>query len=90
MYADPASVAYDGYMAARATDADLLALNQALDDLAGNSERTARVLELTYFGGMTRDAVASVLEISSRTVDRDLKLGRAWLHKRLGRRGDNA
>lgn len=70
-------------LATPAPDTEMLTLDQALDDLAVNSERTAQVLELTYFGGMTRNSVADHLNISTRTVDRDLKLGRAWLHKRL-------
>lgn len=67
-----------------AVDADLLLLDDALDKLATRNLRTARVLELIYFGGLTQDAVAEVLDISRRTIDRDLKLGRAWLKKELG------
>ncbi|MEE4304165.1 MAG: ECF-type sigma factor [Wenzhouxiangella sp.] len=62
---------------------EMLAFDQALDDLAENNARTARVLELTYFGGLTQDAIASLVGVSRRTVDRDLKLGRAWLRTRL-------
>lgn len=65
-------------------NADILILDNALDRLADYSERTSRILELIYFGGLTRDAVANVMEISSSTVDRDLKLGRAWLRRALG------
>lgn len=66
-----------------APDADLLVLDEALGRLARHSERTSQILELTYFGGLTRDAVATVLNVSSRTVDRDLSLGRAWLRREL-------
>lgn len=66
-----------------APEADLLVLDEALTRLAEHSERTVRILELAYFGGLTREAVADVLGISSRTVDRDLKLGRAWLRNQL-------
>lgn len=62
---------------------DMLTFDQALDELARNNERTARVLELTYFGGLTQDAIATLTGVSRRTVDRDLKLGRAWLRSRL-------
>ena len=58
-------------------------LDAALTKLASHSQRTARTLELIYFGGLTQDAVAEVLGISRRTVDRDLKLGRAWLRTEL-------
>lgn len=62
---------------------DLLALDEALSRLAKVSERTARALELTYFAGMTQDDIAETLSVSRRTVDRDLKLGRAWLRAEL-------
>jgi len=62
---------------------EILAFDQALDDLAANNRRTARVIELTYFGGLTQGAIASLIGVSRRTVDRDLKLGRAWLRSRL-------
>lgn len=64
-------------------DADVLILDDALGRLAEVSERTSRILELTYFGGLTRDAVAGVMNVSNRTVDRDLSLGRAWLRREL-------
>lgn len=67
-------------------DADLLLLDDALQKLLAGSARIARVLELIYFGGLTQVEVAAVLGISRRTVDRDLKLGRAWLKKELGSR----
>ncbi|AKS42490.1 sigma-70 family RNA polymerase sigma factor [Wenzhouxiangella marina] len=66
-----------------APSTDLLALDEALTRLAERSERIARALELCYFGGLTQDAVARILDISRRTVDRDLKLGRAWLRAEL-------
>ena len=76
-------------IAAPEAAADLIALDEALEQLEAQSERTARVLELTYFAGLPRDAVAEVMDISSRTVDRDLSLGRAWLRKQL-KAGDQA
>lgn len=76
-------------IAAPEAAADLIALDEALEQLEAHSERTARVLELTYFAGLPRDAVAEVMDISSRTVDRDLSLGRAWLRKQL-KAGDQA
>jgi len=62
---------------------DMLNFDQALGELAENNSRTARVLELTYFGGLTQESIAALLDVSRRTVDRDLKLGRAWLRSRL-------
>lgn len=66
---------------------DLLALDDALERLAGHSQRAADIMELTYFGGLDRQAVAEVLSIGSRTVDRDLSLARAWLRRQLDGEG---
>ena len=66
--------------------ADLLALDEALERLGVLSPRQGRVVELRYFGGMTEQEVADVLDISSRTVRHDWQLARAWLHRELVRR----
>jgi len=66
--------------------ADLLALDEALERLGVLSPRQGRVVELRYFGGMTEQEVADVLDISSRTVRHDWQLARAWLHRELERR----
>lgn len=63
---------------------DLLALDQALSRLDQRDPRVARVIEMTYFGGMRREEIAHVLSISVPTVDRDLRFGRAWLNRTLG------
>lgn len=62
---------------------DVLALHQALDDLAGCDARAARAVEMVYFGGMTNAEVAMVLAVSTPTVERDLRFARAWLNRRL-------
>lgn len=58
-------------------------LDQALLDLARLSERQARVVELRYFGGLTIEETAEVLEVSPVTVKRDWALARAWLYREL-------
>ncbi len=63
--------------------ADLLALHQALQRLEAEDARTGKIIELTYFGGLNRDEVAHVLEVSVPTVDRGLRFGRAWLRREL-------
>ena len=63
---------------------DLLALDQALRQLEAHDARGCRVLEMTYFGGLERDEIARVLEVSVPTVDRDLKFARAWVNKAMG------
>lgn len=62
---------------------ELLALDEVLDRLNDLDERASRVVELRFFGGMTEDEVAEVLDVSTRTVQRDWKKARAWLYKEL-------
>ncbi|MCC5864082.1 MAG: sigma-70 family RNA polymerase sigma factor [Wenzhouxiangella sp.] len=62
---------------------DVLDLEQALAELEKLDERKARAIELSYFGGLTDEEVASTLEISSATVKRDLRTARAWLGSAL-------
>ena len=51
--------------------------------LAGINERRAQTLVLAYFGGLERNEIAQTLEVSVRTVDRELRLGEAWLAQAL-------
>jgi RNA polymerase sigma factor (TIGR02999 family) len=63
---------------------DLLALEDALQKLAAVDERSARVVELRFFAGLTLDEVGKVLGVSKKTVKLDWKTARAWLLDRLG------
>ncbi len=67
-----------------AGDVDLVALDQALERLAGVDSRQARIVELRYFGGLTIDETAHALEISSMTVKREWRTARLWLLRELG------
>jgi RNA polymerase sigma factor (TIGR02999 family) len=62
---------------------DLLALNEALEQLEKMNARQARVVELRYFGGLDEKEVGHVLGIAPRTVRADWQLARAWLYKTL-------
>ncbi len=62
---------------------DLLALDEALHDLAAVHPEMARIVELRYFGGLNREEIAQVLEISSATVTRRWRAARAWLLRHL-------
>ncbi|WP_374012048.1 ECF-type sigma factor [Pseudoxanthomonas koreensis] len=62
---------------------DVLALHQALERLSGHDERAGRVVELAYFGGMSHEEIATVLDVSVPTVDRDLRFAKAWLNRQL-------
>ncbi|MCW4454552.1 ECF-type sigma factor [Flavobacterium sp. MXW15] len=61
----------------------VLSLHRALERFAACDPRAARSVELSYFGGMTRDEIATVLEVSVPTVDRDLRIAKAWLRREL-------
>jgi RNA polymerase sigma factor (sigma-70 family) len=63
--------------------ADVVALDDALNLLAKADERKARVVELRYFGGLTVDEIAAVLDIAAVTVMRDWQYARAWLRRTL-------
>jgi RNA polymerase sigma factor (TIGR02999 family) len=65
-------------------DDDCFALDEALNALAVEDPRSARVVELRYFGGLTEAEVAEVLGISMPTVTRDWRFARSWLLARLG------
>ena len=62
---------------------DLVALDDALKDLATFDERQSRIVELRFFGGLTGEEIAEVLEISPRTVKREWRLAKAWLRREL-------
>lgn len=66
-------------------DESVLLLHDALEAFAKISPRQAKVVELRYFGGMNADEIAEVVQISSRTVERDWEFSRAWLKRELGR-----
>lgn len=64
---------------------ELVALDDALSTLAKLNERQSRIVELRYFGGLSEEEVAEVLQISARTVRRDWSLARVWLYRELNR-----
>ena len=64
-------------------DADVVALHEALERLEAQDERKARVIEAHVFGGLTYEETATALGISAATVDRDLRMAKAWLAREL-------
>lgn len=64
-------------------DLDLLALDEALTELTDHHARMGQVVELRFFGGLTREETAEVLDVSVRTVERDWTRARAYLYDRL-------
>lgn len=71
--ADPASTG----------DIDVLEIDEALQRLASHSPRLAEIVELHYFGGLTYQELAETLKVSEATVDRDLRLAKAWVLKQI-------
>jgi RNA polymerase sigma-70 factor (ECF subfamily) len=64
-------------------DADLVAIDEALERLAAEDPRKAHVVELRFFGGLSVDETARTLAVSARTVHKDWAFARAWLYRAL-------
>jgi RNA polymerase sigma factor (TIGR02999 family) len=65
-------------------DVNLVALDEALKNLASIDPRKSQIVELKFFGGLTVEEIAEVLQVSSDTIERDWKLARAWLRLEIG------
>ena len=63
---------------------DLIAVNEALEKLERLDPRQGRIVELRFFGGLTEEEVAEVLEVSAITIKREWRVARAVLHNQLG------
>jgi RNA polymerase sigma factor (TIGR02999 family) len=79
----------DVALASKPVSIDVLDMDVALTRLSEQDPRKARLIELTYFGGLSGEESAEVLEVSTATVNRDLKLARAWLHHELTRQNQD-
>lgn len=62
---------------------ELVVLDEALNELAKMDERKARVVELRYFGGLSLEETADLLDVSLMTVRRDWRAAKAWLFRRM-------
>jgi RNA polymerase sigma factor (TIGR02999 family) len=69
---------------------DVVALDDALNDLSSLDEQQGRIVELRFFGGLATEEIAEVLGISPSTVKRDWNVAKAWLTRQMkrGNRGD--
>jgi RNA polymerase sigma factor (TIGR02999 family) len=65
--------------------ADLVALDDALSELAEFDPRKSRIVEMRFFGGMSAEEVAEALSCSLRTVEREWRKAKAWLHRAVSR-----
>lgn len=68
-------------------DLDLVAVDRALEKLAAEDARKARVVELRFFGGLSMEETAQTLGVSLRTAHSDWAFARAWLYRALTDRG---
>jgi len=81
-------VAWDEALAvSQEPDADIVAINDALNQLALLDPRKAQVVELRFFGGLSMEETAEVLKISEQTVGRDWKFAKSWLMRTLSEQG---
>jgi RNA polymerase sigma factor (TIGR02999 family) len=64
-------------------DNNLLALDEALNGLAEIDPQQGRIIELRYFGGLTIEETAEVMQLSPATIKREWAMARAWLHQAL-------
>lgn len=80
----PRTVFDEGRTPADVPPVDILEVDDALTRLAAVDERKADILVLHFFGGLTYEETAEALAISPATVDRHLRLGKAWLFNELG------
>jgi RNA polymerase sigma factor (TIGR02999 family) len=76
----------EGSVAGDAEDADLLDLEEALQKFAEMDPRKAKLVELQYFGGLSFREMEEVTGLSSSTIDRDLRVARAWLKDFLAKK----
>ena len=73
----------DANIAVEQDATDLIALDEALTNLAKFDERKSRVVELLYFGGLENKEAAEVLGVSEKTIQRDWKMAKLWLYREL-------
>ena len=75
----------DAANAARIRSVDLIALDDALTDLAKLDQKQSRIVELRYFGGLSIEETSQVLGVSPATIKREWATARAWLHHEMSR-----
>jgi RNA polymerase sigma factor (TIGR02999 family) len=68
----------------------VIAINNALDNLTASDPRKGKVFELRYFGGMSVEEVAEALRVSEATIAREWKVARLWLRREIARGSQDA
>lgn len=67
----------------KSEDINLITLNEALEKLGESYSQESRIVELKFFGGLTIEEIARILEISTTTVERSWRFARAWLLREI-------
>ncbi len=67
---------------------DVIALDDALNELSKFDAQQCRIVELRFFGGLTVDEIAAILDISAATIGRDWSMAKAWLSREMQRGSD--
>jgi RNA polymerase sigma-70 factor (ECF subfamily) len=80
---DAVRVSLDEAMPGGTREADVVRLDEALDALARVDPRKGRVIELRFFGGLSAEETAAILEVSTKTVIRDWTFAKAWLQREM-------
>jgi RNA polymerase sigma factor (TIGR02999 family) len=73
----------EAWMAPEEVAAELVALDEALVRLAVIDERKSRVVEMRFFAGLSVEETAAALGVSDKTVMRDWRIAKIWLHREL-------
>jgi len=73
----------EGAIQSQPRSCDVIALDRALSELSALDPRQGRLVELRYFGGLSLEETATLLEISPTTVKREWRIAKAWLYRRL-------
>jgi RNA polymerase sigma factor (TIGR02999 family) len=80
----------DGLVFAPEKSAQVLALDEALEDLARLDSRQCQIVELRFFTGLSVEETAEVLSVSASTVKQEWAVAKVWLHRRISRNRFNA
>jgi len=67
------------------SDSELLALDDALNELGRIDPRQGQIVEMKFFGGLSAPEISQVMNLSRATVDRDWATARIWLHRQMSR-----
>jgi RNA polymerase sigma factor (TIGR02999 family) len=82
---DAVRITFDEALVPSDSSVDVMALDDALCELAVLDERKCQVVELRFFGGLSVEETATALQVSTKTVARDWEFARAWLHQQMAR-----